>query len=197
MSTKTIVITGGPCAGKTSALDVLRVQFAHAETPAVFVPEAATDLILSDIAPWTCESMLEFQTQVIALQIEREANAAAEAAKLGAGAVIVCDRGICDSHAYLSDSDYARALANNRLIDDEALARYDAIFHLETVAALDADEYTRENNGARFENAEEAVAADLRVRAAWSAHPNKRFIANESTFEQKTANLVDAIAQVL
>lgn len=192
---KRIVITGGPCAGKTSAMGYLREQLADVGVAAVFVPEAATDLILAGTAPWTCTSMLEFQTQVIALQLEREAAALEEAVGLG-DALVICDRGVCDSHAYLADEEYATALAANGLTEQDALARYGAIFHLESVAIADEAAYTQANNDARFENAAEAALADKRTLDAWAAHPNLRAIANEATFEVKAQNLADAIAGI-
>ena len=81
-STKVIAITGGPCAGKTSAMSVLRERLECAGVNAAFIAEAATDLIQGGIAPWTCASMLEFQTRVMALQLERENAAIAKAADL-------------------------------------------------------------------------------------------------------------------
>lgn len=188
----TIVVTGGPCAGKTSAMEAVREGLASADIAAIEVPEAATDLILAGTAPWTCPSMLDFQTQVIALQLKREAAAAAEAAALD-DAVIVCDRGICDSHAYLSDADYETALSKNGISEAQALARYDAVFHLESVALADAGAYTKANNGARFEDAQGAVLADRRTLSAWLAHPNLHVIANEEEFQAKANNLASAI----
>lgn len=188
----TIVVTGGPCAGKTSAMEAVREGLASADITAIEVPEAATDLILAGTAPWTCPSMLDFQTQVIALQLKREAAAAAEAAALD-NAVIVCDRGICDSHAYLSDADYETALSENGISEAQALARYDAVFHLESVALADASAYTKANNGARFEDAQGAVLADRRTLSAWSAHPSLHVIANEEEFRAKADNLTSAI----
>ena len=174
-------------------MDALQARFQSEGRRAVFVPEAATDLILSGIAPWTCSSMLEFQTQVIALQLKREAKAFGQAEELGAGTMVVCDRGICDSHAYLSSGDYRCALQANGLDEKAALARYDAVFHLESVAKANPAAYTRANNGARFENAAEAIDADNRGIAAWAAHPHVHLIPNEEMFEQKAQNLLRAI----
>lgn len=241
-----VVITGGPCAGKTTAMEVLRDEFSNSGVPAVFVPEAATDLILSGIAPWTCASMLEFQTRVMKLQIEREREALEQAKSMAridgwheiensiqadspgqaekivqggngtcnesdvqadnctqgdcstrvSNVLVVCDRGICDSHAYLSDDDYERALTANGLTEEKALARYDAVFHLESVAKANCDDYTKANNAARFETAIEAIEADDRVIDAWHAHPHVHLIPNEPAFEQKARNLVRAITHL-
>ena len=175
------------------ALGLLKERFSHDGIAAMFVPEAATDLILSGIAPWTCPSMLAFQTQVIALQLEREAAAIAEASEIASDTLIVFDRGICDSHAYLSDEDYMRALSENNLVEPRMLERYDAVFHLESIAKTDPGAYTKANNPARFETAEEAVIADARVLAAWSCHPHVAVIEGERTFELKFDHLLHAV----
>lgn len=173
-------------------MECLRERLAGTGVAAVFVPEAATDLILAGTAPWTCASMLEFQTRVIALQLEREDAAFEDAARLG-DALVICDRGVCGSRAYLTGKEYAAALAANSLTERDALDRYDAVFHLESVAIADEAAYTQANNDARFEDAAEAALADKRTLAAWSAHPNLRVIASEKTFEAKARNLADAI----
>ena len=202
---KTIVITGGPCAGKTSALPRVRDRLERAGYAVVVVPEAATDLILDGIAPWTCASVLDFQTRVIALQLEREAEASylvkeglhEEDGRVSRETVIVCDRGACDSRTYLTEEEFSRALAANGLDVAGALARYDAVFHLESVAKDDAGAYTRKNNGARFENASEAAEADDRGRRAWEAHPAMSIIGNYPSFEQKVDALCMAIGKAL
>ena len=193
----TVVITGGPCAGKTSALAALKQRFEREGVLSVFVPEAATDLILEGIAPWTCDSMLTFQTSVMALQVKREAEALRKAEALGADALVVCDRGICDSHAYLSDEDYLQALQVNGLSEERALARYDAVFHLQSIAVTDPSSYTKSNNVARFENAEEAQAADVRTQAAWACHPNLAVIPCDADFARKVDRLAEGLHKLL
>ena len=188
---KVIAITGGPCAGKTSAMDVLHERLGNVGVPAVFIPEAATELILSGVAPWTCASMLEFQTRVIALQLEREAAAHAQAR---GDTLIICDRGLCDSRAYLTDEEYREALGANGIDQAQALARYDAVFHLDSIAKDHPEAYTKDNNGARFESAEEAALVNERVVAAWSAHPNFHVLANRPVFSEKAEALCWAIA---
>ena len=125
---KVMTITGGPCAGKTSAMDVLRERFECAGVRAVFIPEAATDLINAGVAPWTCPSMLEFQTRVIALQIEREAEALRRARATHA-AVVICDRGLCDSRTYPFDAEHVEPPARGPILVSACLlgkpCRYD------------------------------------------------------------------------
>lgn len=176
-------------------MEVLRERLGIGGVRAIFVPEAATELILSGVAPWTCDSMREFQTRVIALQLEREATAFGQAAL--DGSIVICDRGICDSRAYLTEEGYQRALESNGIIHDQALCRYDAVFHLDTVAKDYPSAYTKANNDARFENAQEAVLANERVIEAWSEHPSLHVIGNFDSFDEKADALYEAIMDVI
>ena len=193
---KVIAISGGPCAGKTSAIALLRERLAHIDIPVVFVDEAATDLINAGIAPWTCTSMLEFQTHIMALQLKREREARARFTD-NDNALIICDRGICDGRAYVTAEDYQRALEANGLTHEQALARYDAVFLLESIAKDDPEAYTVENNDARMEELDEAIQVGERVIDAWSEHPERHIIGNRANFADKADDLYCAIMEYL
>ena len=51
-----IVITGGPCAGKTTAMNWISNAFRERGYDVLFVPETATELITGGVAPWTCKT---------------------------------------------------------------------------------------------------------------------------------------------
>lgn len=204
---KTIVITGGPCSGKTTAICALQERLWQAGIHTICVKEAGTDLILSGISPTSSGSMTQFQTRVAALQIERETAACREAfvweanpknnteasPRQNSEILIMCDRGICDGKAYVPPQDYTLVLEANNLTAAEALERYDAVFCLESTASLEAGMYTRDNNSARSETPEEAIALDQRTKAAWEDHPHFTFIENEETFEAKLEQLLKAV----
>lgn len=193
---ETIVITGGPCSGKTSAMKVLRARLASENISAIFVDEAGTDLIMAGVSPATLGTMLPFQIRVAQLQLEREAAAQAEA-HATAASFVICDRGIADGAAYLSESDYQALLETIGLSTQEIFNRYDAVFCLESTAkdAESLGAYTTHNNAARRETPEEAAQLDTRTRAAWEAHPQFRFIPNATSFEEKVAPLVSALLE--
>lgn len=194
---KTIVVTGGPCSGKSTALGELQERFTRMGLPVVFVAEAATDLILEGVSPETLGSMLAFQIEVCALQLEREAVARKRAEELGPDSFVVCDRGVCDGIAYVTEEEYAQVLQANGLDADEARQRYDAVFCLESVAKLRPGAYTTENNATRSETAEQAAALCDRTAAAWATHPRFHFIPSSQDFGQKTAALFAAIMEEL
>ena len=203
---KTIVITGGPCSGKTSAISILRERLAQAGVPAVFVAEAGTDLILAGTTPDTLGSMAAFQTQVAALQVEREANAKEQArcmeanpttSPTNAEVLIICDRGICDGAAYVGPEEYLQVLHDNKLDANTVMDRYDAVFCLESTAKLATGAYTTANNTARSETPEEAAALDDRTSKAWEQHPHFYFIHNQDCFDKKANALFRALQSFL
>ena len=57
-----IVITGGPCAGKSTALAWIQAEYTKKGYAVIFVPESATELIMGGISSVTLNSNLEFQT---------------------------------------------------------------------------------------------------------------------------------------
>ena len=49
-----IVLTGGPCAGKTTAMSWVQNAFTEKGYKVLFVPETATELISGGVAPGLC-----------------------------------------------------------------------------------------------------------------------------------------------
>ncbi len=56
--------------------------------------------------------------------------------------------------------------------------RYDAVIHLVTVANGAEEFYTSENNVARYETVEMAVAVDHNLQRSWTGHPHHSVIGN-------------------
>ena len=63
-----IVLTGGPCAGKTTAMSWVENAFTEKGYKVLFVPETATELISGGVAPWTCGSNAQYQMIQMRLQ---------------------------------------------------------------------------------------------------------------------------------
>ena len=85
----------------------------------------------------------------------------------------MCDRGLPDNEAYLSPSDFYRLLQNNKTSKRELLLRYDAVFHLHTLAKTDPIKYDElSENSIRVENADQACEIDDNLTFAWGNHPH-------------------------
>ena len=193
-----IVITGGPCAGKTTALSWIANAFTKRGYRALFVPETATELISGGVAPWTCGSNLDYQKCQVRLQLEKEAvfEQAARTMK-DEKILIVCDRGALDNKAYMNEEEWNAVM--EALGADTVTLRdtYDAVFHMVTAAKGAEDAYTLSNNAARYETAEEARAMDDKMIAAWTGHPHLRIIDNSTDFQQKLERLIAEITSFL
>ena len=193
-----IVITGGPCAGKTTAMSWIQSNFTKLGYTVLFVPETATELITGGVAPWTCGSNMEYQKCQMQLQLEKEKIFEQGALTMpGEKILIVCDRGTLDNKAYLTELEFAYIMENLKCNEVELRDRYDAVFHLVTAAKGAEKFYTTVNNSARTENEEQAVILDDKLIAAWTGHPHFRIIDNATDFEDKMKRLISEISAFL
>ena len=198
MEISKIVITGGPCAGKSTAMSWVLNEFSQLGYTVLFVPETATELITGGVAPWTCGTNAEYQKCQLKLQMEKEkifeqAGATMKAEKL----LIVCDRGTLDNKAYMSDKDFQDVLQYLGTNEIELRDNYDAVFHLVTAANGAEEFYTTANNSARTETVEQARELDDKLIAAWTGHPHLRVINNTCSFEDKMKKLILEITSFL
>lgn len=194
-----IVLTGGPCAGKSTALSRIEKEFSKQGWHCMFVPEQATELMSTGIGPGTVSSPYLYQKIQLEGQLFREKLCEVAAKNsLSDKVLIVCDRGALDGKAYMSDKEF-RQMASEFGTSEVALRdRYDAVFHLETTAKGALDAYTNANNSVRTETPEQAAALDDKVIAAWTGHPHLRIIQNtESGIDGKMSNLMREIAASL
>ena len=193
-----VVLTGGPCAGKTTAMSWIQNAFTKLGYRVLFIPETATELISGGVAPGACGSNTDFQVCLMRLQREKERVFEYAAGTMGDGKIlIVCDRGMLDNKAYMSELDFAKVLAE--LGADEVQLRdgYGAVFHLVTAAKGAERFYTTAGHAARRETPAQAAALDDKLIAAWTGHPHLRVIDNSSDFEDKLKRLIAEIRSFL
>lgn len=196
-----IVITGGPCGGKTSAIPFLVKELTALGYLPFVVPEAPTILMNAGITPrGGVVPLATFQESVLELFITLEDAAVRAALESGhAKPVIICDRGILDAMAYMpKDMFEAMMLARGITIESLRNERYTAVFHMQSTAIGAPQFYSTTNNPARLESFEEAQVADERTFAAWVGHPRLTVIHNEGrNFEQKLQKLFEHVCTVL
>ena len=198
MSAIKIVITGGPCAGKTTGMSWIQNHLERFGYTVLFVPETATELIGGGVCPWTCGTNLDYQKCQLRLQKEKEeifemAASTMKKDKL----IIVCDRGFMDNKAYMTDEEVEAAAAYIGKDPIELRDSYDAVFHLVTAAKGAEEYYTQANNEARYETVEQGAALDDKFIAAWTGHPHLRVIDNSTDFEGKLKRLINEIIMFL
>lgn len=185
-----VVLTGGPCGGKSSLLSALQARGELGACALHFVPEAATILINQG---FEVSDVIEFQRAVLQLQLQLEDEAVRRARGSDVPYAVICDRGAIDGAAYCTEAEFADVMALHHKTWDSLMARYDMVVHLVS-AAVDAPEaYTTGNNEARFESLEGAIAQERKTLAVWSGHPNRRVLDGSPTFDAKIAAAVDVI----
>ena len=198
-----VVLTGGPCGGKSTALAMIQERLESIGVAVVCVPEAATVLFTGGVKVEVLKAdPVGFQVTLLRMQMANEDTfeelAARQARANGKPAVVICDRGCMDSKAYVGPGEWGRVLDglgwNETRLRDR---RYDAVVHLVSAADGAEEFYTTENNAARTETAEQARALDKRMMSCWVGHPNLVICDNSGTFQQKISSAVDAIFKVV
>lgn len=194
---KKIVLTGGPCAGKTTAMNWIQNYFQKQGYKVLFIPEIATNLIVSGITPLETTTNGDFQGLLFDLQMQYERIFEESVKYLNFDKIlIVCDRGLLDNKAYMNKRDFNYVLKTHKLSETQVMDRYDAVFHLVT-AAKGAKEYYNLDNPARTESLEDASKLDDQLINAWTGHPHLRIIDNSTNFEEKMKRLLAEISNVL
>ncbi len=189
-----IVLTGGPCGGKTAALSRIRDAYSEKGYAVVIVPETATELISGGISPVTLGSVTEFQKSVLRAQLRKEDLVQDNLKHLYSDKVlIVCDRGAVDNMAYLSADRFKEVFECTGTSKEQLISRYDAVFQLQTAANGALEYYTTANNSARSEKPEDAVLLDKRIEEVWSEHPYFRIFDNSTDFAGKLERLIKEI----
>lgn len=194
-----VVVTGGPCAGKTSAMVALVAWAVSRGYIPLIVPEAATILITAGLDP----RGPEFQEAVLDHVITMDMIFLRQAELLiaqGKKPLLIHDRGLFDQLAYMSEADF-RALAKSRGIEPTRVRDewYTAVIFMRSAACGAEEFYDLASNAARYETLEEARALDERTLHAWVGRTSLRQIDNVrgQSFADKINRVVASVAHAL
>lgn len=194
---KRIVLTGGPCSGKTTFTSRAQQIFTERGYRVIIDNESATDLISGGISPATL-GMYEFQKYCVALQLKKEELCLKAAQEMSGDKVIIfIDRGIFDDMAYVGEEAFREILKEFDLRLEDINDRYDMVVHLVTSAKGKEEAYTYANNAARYETIEQARIMDDQALEAWKDHPNRSIIGNEDIFEVKMLKAIQSVFDYL
>ncbi len=176
-----IVLTGGPGAGKTAVLEVVRKRFCE---HVVVLPEAASIVYGGGFPRHASDAgRRAAQVAIYHVQDQLEALALAE----GDPALVLCDRGVLDGLAYWpgeAQSFFAQTGSSRAAI----FARYAAVLHLRTPTV--AAGYNHQNP-LRVESADEASTIDQRLMDVWEEHPRRVVVDCTADFLDKLQRTVD------
>jgi predicted ATPase len=149
-----IVITGGPCAGKTEVWRFL----GNAVPGGVPVPEAATQLILDGKSEDSL-GLEGFQRAVYERQLALEEGGREK------GLLLLCDRGLLDGLAYFPSLFDCLEVSREKVLN-----RYAMVIQLEVIRDSHAYDMHFGNNPARHEDHERALALEKDLERVYEGH---------------------------
>jgi len=199
-----VLLTGGPGAGKSSAIAILRDRLSKRGFRVVVVPENATALLSNSDGfdpSWKGTSKVaELQRIFLQYQLDVE-KAYSGIAQLGnKQAVMLFDRGVLDGRLFCTEEEWAQVLEGVGKTEEELLGRYDMVVHVTSVAQGLPSQYDfgpGSSNPARYHTAEEAKEADALTTKIYEKHPQVRHVPNFADFSNKIACVLGIIEDAL
>ena len=196
---KKIVLTGGPCAGKTTALVKVIEHFSSRGYKVFTIPEVPTIFLQAgmDYLTKNQDWFYEGEKSTLEIQLALEDDFTRMAQTINGPVVIICDRGALDISAYLPTEMWEKITGLCNVTTQQLRDRYDAVLHL--VSAADGAEqyYNTTSNEMRTEGIEKARLLDRKVIQAWTEHPHLRVINNHDNFDTKINRVLKEISAVL
>ena len=196
-----IVLTGGPCAGKTTTITKIEEHLIEKGYHVLVVNECATEMIKGGIRPFgdNKTNVYDFENEILNLQLYKEKRYKDFLSKYpdDTKIIILYDRGSVDIKAYLGEENYNKMLEENNLDNDDLLNEYDLVIHMTTVAAETENKYSNATNKARFEEAKEAIDLDKRTNEAWSKHKNLKVAPVCDLLEEKINIVIGYVDELL
>lgn len=200
-----IVITGGPCGGKSTGLAKVTEKLLEQDILPVIIPEMATLLFSNGIDPLIFSSPEEkalVQKHIFLGQLNHEniyLDLAREQSRIkNMRTVVLSDRGLLDGECYIDKNSFAKIYKKLGFTREEALKRYEGIILLVTAADGALKYYTKENNIARSESSRRARELDELCQQAYVGHEHFTIIHNREnnksiSFDKKIQRFVEAV----
>lgn len=176
-----VVLTGGPGAGKTAVLELVKQSYCH---HVMVLPESA-GIVFGGGFPRRPDLESHQAAQRAIFYVQRELENAAEGQN---PAVILCDRGTIDGAAYWTGRPDLWTSVGTALSTE--LARYSAVIHLRVPKG---DGGYNMSNPLRIETAEEAARIDNEIAQLWAGHPHRFSVPPAASFIAKAARVLEIL----
>ncbi|ERL90591.1 hypothetical protein D910_07938 [Dendroctonus ponderosae] len=214
-----LVLTGGPCGGKTTGQARLSTFFENLGWKVFRVPETASVLLSRSIGtPIDLSSALirlimgfgcsggikftdlsedegvTFQENLLKTMLQVEETFFELGRTCRRNCLIICDRGAMDASAFISKERWESIMADNSWNNIELRDnRYNQIIHMVSAANGAEDYYSTEDHSCRSEGVELARELDSKAAAAWIGHPYFDVIDNSTDFEGKIRRMIGSV----
>ena len=196
---KRIVLTGGPCGGKTTAIKEIRNKFEKEGYIVLNINETATEIMQMGIKPFgnNSISMYEFQKYVFSEQLQNEKLLERYIKEYKDKNIIALyDRCIIDNKSYVSEDEFNELMKEFNINEEEYISKIDLFIHMVS-AAVGTDEYTLSNNEVRSESKSEAKVKDDLIKKCYDGIKNHIVVDNSTNFEDKVDKVINLIENIL
>ena len=195
-----VVLTGGPCGGKSTALPELAKPFKAQGLNVVTIPELATFMynngIKLKLEPPAYH--VDLETQAFRIQRSLEMGFEKLASHSDKDTLVLLDRGVVDLAAYCADEAmWKQVCMACGWWPPETFKLYHLVLHFVTAADGAEAFFTNENNPARQCDPDRARWLDARTYNVWKAHPKHVRIDNSTDFNGKLDRAKVAITNLL
>lgn len=195
---KRIVLTGGTGGGKTSIQTVIGEEF---KGRVMVLPEVA-HIILDNCFPqpgedlsWSEEWHLLFED--VNFSYQKATEEACDLMLKGRGCpIIVCDRGIPDVAAHIPGG-MKTFVQRYNMTQEEALSRYDAVIHLQSLAVLFPVKYKNPSRDPYFGSVEYARKIEQAILEVYAPHPKRYIIEGHAEMDIKISATLDIVRSLI
>lgn len=184
---KRIVFTGGPCAGKTSIIELICRKYPQIFVP---VPEAASILYGGGV-PRLKQKDAIIHTQRAIYFLIKELEDMYE--KLYPNKIQLCDRGTLDGIAYWPEDEKIDFLKSLNTDLEKEFLRYDVLIHLRSPRNPEIYKLSTTRN----EDHKLAIEIDIKIEKAWEKHPKRYLLNDEEDFLDKVEKTIKIIENII
>ncbi|XP_072388371.1 TRPL translocation defect protein 14 isoform X1 [Diabrotica undecimpunctata] len=191
-----LVLTGGPCGGKTTGQARLCTFFENLGWKVFRVPETASVLLGGGIkfADLNQHESVKFQENLLKSMLQIEDTFFQLGKTCKRNCLIICDRGAMDASAFVAKETWENIMRHNAWNNVELRDnRYNQIIHMVTAAKGAEEFYSTEDHNCRSEDVELARELDTKAAAAWVGHPYFDVIDNSTDFEGKIRRMIVSV----
>ena len=158
MKTYKIVLTGGPCGGKTDSIKFLFQKLIEQDYSVKIVDETANYLLKLGYMPSVNISTFDFQNLLFKIQFLNEYMSE------GKSNILLCDRGFFDGKVYIGNDDFQKILDLNKVKEKEIFATYDGALYFRSISYEYPDEFSQKRI---YESPEVGRIRDERCKEIW------------------------------
>ncbi|CAH0554973.1 unnamed protein product [Brassicogethes aeneus] len=191
-----LVLTGGPCGGKTTGQARLSTFFENLGWKVFRVPESASVLLSGGIkfSDLSEEEAVKFQENLLKTMLQIEDTFFELGRTCKRNCLIICDRGAMDASAFIAKDKWETIMKDNSWNNVELRDnRYNQIIHMVSAATGAEEYYSTEDHSCRSEGIELARELDSKAAASWVGHPYFDVIDNSTDFEGKIRRMLVSV----